>query len=119
MPARNPKSANPVMAHKDFLEAKQRAIESEESGRHSEAGAAFEEVGMPQDALRNWRVAGDFEKALPLAKGKAKADLRWLIRAEKHMRRRPHGIQDRLTVAERRRLAKAMRVPRPKKRLFD
>jgi hypothetical protein len=94
------------------------AVEFERLGRHSQAAAAFQEAGMPQDALRNWREAGEYEKALPHAKGKTKADLQWMISAEKLMHRRPKGIQDRLEAAERKRLGKAMRMPMPRKTLF-
>lgn len=71
---------------------------------------------MPQDALRNWREAGEYEKALVHAEGKTRADLQWMIRAEKLMERRPDGIQDRLEMAERKRLGRAMRLPRPRKK---
>ena len=94
---------------------KQRAVELERLGRHMEAAAAFEDAGMPERALHNWREAGQYEKALPLATGKTEADLKWMIRAEKLMARRPQGIQDRLEDAERKRLGKAMRLPRPKR----
>ena len=95
-----------------------RAVELESLGRHAEAAAAFEKAGMPRAALRNWREAGEYEKALPHASGRTKVDLQWLIRAEKLMQRRPEGIQDRLEPAERKRLGKAMRMPRPQKTLF-
>lgn len=97
---------------------RRRAVELERLGRHAQAAAAFEEADMPNAALRNWREAGEYERALPHASGQAKADLQWMIRAEKLMRRRPEGIQDRLEAAERKRLAKAMRLPKPRKTLF-
>ena len=105
------KGADRVLARMVSPKPKQVAIVSEGLGRHAQAGAAFEAAGMPQDALRNWRIAGDFEKALPLATGKTKADLQWMVKTEELMRRRPREIQDRLTVAERKRLAKAKRMP--------
>ncbi len=94
------------------------AAEFERLGRHLLAAAVYEDAGMPEDALRNWREAGEHEKALPHATGQLQADLQWMIRVEKLMQRRPNGIQDRLETAERKRLAKAMRVPKPNKRLF-
>ena len=103
----------------EALASRRRAVELESHGRHAEAAAAFEEAGMPHSALRNWREAGEYEKALPHASGRTKVDLQWLIRAEKLMQLRPEGIQDRLEAAERKRLAKAMRMPRPQKTLFD
>lgn len=105
------KAANQVLARVESPAPRQLAIVSEALGRHSQAGGAFEEAGMPQDACRNWRKAGQYEKALPHAKGEAKADLQWMIRAEKLMQHRPMEIQNRLTVAERKRLAKATRMP--------
>lgn len=95
------------------------AIELEQIGRHSDAAEVFEEAGMYQSALRNWREAGEFERALRHAKGRTKADLKWLISAERLMHFRPEGIQDRLEPAERKRLGKAMRMPMPQKTLFD
>jgi hypothetical protein len=105
------KAANQVLARVESPAPRQLAIVSEALGRHSQAGGAFEEAGMPQDAFRNWRKAGQYEKALPHAKGETKADLQWMIRAEKLMQHRPMEIQNRLTVAERKRLAKATRMP--------
>ena len=102
----------------ESLASGRRGVELESLGRHAEAAAAFEAAGMPHAALRNWREAGEYEKALPHASGRTKVDLQWLIRAEKLMQRRPEGIQDRLEPAERKRLGKAMRMPRPRKTLF-
>lgn len=66
--------------------------------------------------VHSWRKQGRFERALRLAEGRAKADLQWMIETESLMKRRPVGIQDRLTNAERKRLGKAMRLPRPRKK---
>ena len=71
---------------------------------------------MSQDALRNWRRAGEYEKALPHAGGDTKADLQWMIQSEKLMQLRPADIQNRLTAAERKRLAKATRMPTRRRR---
>ena len=117
--ADKPKVAERFLASEGSRDPRKLAVEYERLGRHAEAAAAFEEAGMPQQALRNWREAGEYERALPHAKGKTKADLQWMIRAEKLMHRRPEGIQNRLEVAERKRLAKAMRMPLPQKTLFD
>ena len=119
MPSHKPKAADRLLGLSVASEAKRWAMTAENRGRHSEAGAAFEDAGMPVDALRNWRLAAEFEKAIRLAKGEAKADLEWLAMTELLMRRRPHGIQDRLTAAERKRLSKAMRLPLPSKTRFD
>ena len=119
MPYRKHKTADRLLGLAGASEPMQRAMTAENRGRHSEAGAAFEDAGMPAEALRNWRLAAELEKALRLAKGEAKADLQWLALTELLMSRRPEGIQDRLTAAERRRLSKAMRLPLPSKKLFD
>lgn len=105
------KAADRVLKRLKSPEPRQVAIVSEGLGRHPQAGAAFEAAGRPHDALLNWRKAGEYEKALPHARGQARADLQWMMRAEKLMHRRPPEIQDRLTVAERKRLAKATRMP--------
>lgn len=109
-------TASQVMARMESPEPRQVAIVSEGFGRHAQAAAAFEEAGMSKDALRNWRRAGEYEKALPHAWGDTKADLQWMIQAEKLMELRPGDIQNRLTVAERKRLAKATRMPTRRRR---
>ncbi len=104
-------TAGEILARVESPQPRQLAIVSEGLGRHAQAARAFEKAGMQQPAFRNWRKAGQFEKALPYAKGKAKADLQWMIRAEKLMQRRPDDIQNRLTAAERKRLEAAKRMP--------
>ena len=108
-------SAARVLKFVESPEPRHLGIVSEGTGRYSVAAEAFERAGMPEDALRNWRKGGQFEKALRHATRKTKADLQWMIRTEKLMKRRPDRIQDRLTVAERKRLARATRMPMRKK----
>lgn len=79
----------------------------------------IDELSNAISNLENRRKQGSFESALPLAEGQAKADLQWMIKTESLMKRRPVGIQDRLTNAERKRLGQAMRLPRPKKKRLD
>lgn len=107
--------ASQVLAHVESPEPRQAAVVSEGLGRHAQAAVAFEEAGMSRDALRNWRRVGQYEKALRHAGGETRADLQWMIQAEKLMQLRPGNIQDRLTVGERKRLAKATRMP-PRRR---
>jgi len=76
----------------------------EAQGRPAEAAKAFEEVNAGADALRNWRAAGDWEKAVLLAEGEARRDLEWMIEHEQLYGRRPEGQRDRMTKAERERL---------------
>ncbi len=80
-------------------------------GRYAQAGAAFEDAAMPEAALRNWRLAGNFEKALQLADGQTRKDLQWLIATEEHMRVRPVELQERISPSERSRLTRATRMP--------
>ena len=103
----------------DPAKAMQRAGAAESMADYARAAEEFEQAGMAADALRNWRTSGRFKRARRLAAGKARADLNWMLQTEALMRHRPNGTQDRLTLAERRRLAAAMRLPRPKKGLFD
>ena len=110
------RTASQMLARMESPEPRQVAIVSEGFGRHAQAAAAFEEAGMSQDALRNWRRAGEYEKALPHAGGDTKADLQWMIQSEKLMQLRPADIQNRLTAAERKRLAKATRMPTRRRR---
>lgn len=106
------KAASQVLARLESPEPRRLAVVSEGLGLHSQAAAAFQEAELYQDALRNWRKDGKYEEALAHAKGKTKGDLEWMIKAEKLMERRPREIHNRLTVAERKRLAKATRMPR-------
>ncbi|MDE0102907.1 MAG: hypothetical protein OXN89_11050 [Bryobacterales bacterium] len=80
-------------------------------GRYAQAATAFEDAALREAALRNWRLAGNFEKALSLADGQTKEDLQWLIATEKHMSVRPFELQERISPSERSRLTKATRMP--------
>ncbi len=75
----------------------------------------IDELSNAISNLENRRKRGSFESALSLAEGQAKADLQWMIKTESLMKRRPVGIQDRLTTGERRRLGQVMRLPHRKK----
>ena len=74
--------------------------------RYEEAGEAFEAAETPQEALRNWRFAGKWERALPLAgeDEAARMDLKWLNDVQVLLERQPEGHDDRLTAQESRRL---------------
>ena len=73
--------------------------------RFDEAAEAFERAEMPTDALRTWRKAGRWERAVGLAHGTERKDLEWLIQLEQTVTRRPGGLAARLTGNERERLA--------------
>ena len=105
------KAARKLLARIDAPEPRLVGLVAEGLRRYAEAGAAYQEAGMSAEALRNWRLAGDFENALEVAGGQTRGDLEWLIAVEAHMHRRPPDLQDRITAAERRRLTGATRMP--------
>lgn len=76
----------------------------EAQGRHEEAAETFEAAGQAKDALRNWRLAGRWERAMPLAEEGTRADLAWLHEVDGIMGRRPEGHEGRLTPREGQRL---------------
>ncbi len=87
-------------------------------GHHEGAAEAFEEAGMKQEALRNWRQEGRWEKAYPLAKRAERADMKWLSDLERIAQRRPAKLEKRLTEEERKRMNRlvrplAVRPPKP------
>jgi len=80
----------------------------EASGYHTQAAEEFEIIFMPEDALRNWRLAGMWEQALRLATGQELENLEWLGQVEKQMAAKPSDIETWLTPAERTRLKKVL-----------
>lgn len=82
----------------------------EAQSRYKDAAEAFERAGATIDALRNWRAAGVWEKAVKLSDGGERKDLQWLIELQEHVGKRPAEHGQRMTPAERRRL-KAMLNP--------
>ena len=84
----------------------------ERVGRRSEAAEAFERAGLPRDALRNWRHSGRLDRAVPLADGEEKADLKWLLDVEGLIAQRPPHVEDRLSGAEKRRLNQVLQSAR-------
>jgi hypothetical protein len=81
----------------------------EAQGRHEAAAVAFESAAEQSDALRNWRAAGLWERALGCAESGTDGDLRWLVEADQLMQRRPELLDQRLTLAERSRLKTLLR----------
>lgn len=90
-------------------------LHSEYLGRPAEAAQHYEKAGMADDALRTWRLAAEWEKAIVHAKGNEKKDLAWLVSLEKAAGRRPAGIENRMTAQEREKLAKLTKLPRAKR----
>lgn len=75
----------------------------ERQQRYPEAAEAFEEAGEREEALRVWRVAGRWERAITCAEPETEAhqDLTWLMELTDLMHRRPAGHALRLTTRER------------------
>ena len=80
----------------------------EAQGRFEEAAQAFERAEMPTDALRVWRLAGQWEQAVRLANGTERDDLEWLGDVQRAVDRRPTGLDERLTPGERERLKRVV-----------
>ena len=76
-------------------------------GRHREAAAAYAVLGLPADALRNWRAAGCWEEAGELASGSERQLVEWLRALSDILATRPDGTA--LTAGERARLEQAWR----------
>lgn len=79
---------------------------AERRGDHIAAAEAFERAGSPVDALRNWRTAGDWRRALACIDddGPERRDLGWLADLEALLTARPMRHGERLTPAEATRL---------------
>ena len=80
----------------------------EAQGRFDEAAEAFERAEMPADALRAWRMAGRWEKAIRLAEGAERADLEWLGDLQRVVEEQPADLGERLTPGERERLQRVV-----------
>ena len=61
----------------------------------------------------NWRAAGRWEQAVPLAEGQERSDLEWLVELESLVRRRPADQRKRLTTGERERLVQLLDTVEP------
>ena len=108
--ARDLESAESVLAVVEPADMMRTGRLREAQGRHEDAGHAFEACEALEDAFRNWREAGDWERAIQLAKRipgideSDKIDLKWLIDLEEIVTSRPHEISTRLTKREQDRL---------------
>ncbi|MDE0659920.1 MAG: hypothetical protein OXI79_09775 [Gammaproteobacteria bacterium] len=80
----------------------------EAQGRFDEAAEAFERAEMPEDALRTWRMAGRWERAIRLAEGTERADLEWLGDLQRTVEEQPTDLGERLTPGERERLQRVV-----------
>lgn len=80
----------------------------EAQGEFSEAARIFSDLNEKQDALRNWRLAGNWEESVKLAETNEKKDLQWLNSFDEILRTRPERHESRLTEAEKKRLRLAL-----------
>jgi hypothetical protein len=107
-------SAESVLKKIDPEDAKLTGRLRETQGRSIEAAEAFERDGpdSSEDALRNWRDAGQWEKAVRFAtNGSAeRQDLEWIVELDSLISRRPRGQMARLTDAEQDRLGKMVLI---------
>jgi len=87
-----------------------RARWHEAAGNHEEAARFFEQAVMMKDALRNWRMAGNWEMALRLAVEDDLLKLRWLDSLTKQMLTKPEGLREWLTSAELKRMKAILRA---------
>lgn len=86
----------------------------EAQGKFKEAAEQFERASAPQDALRNWRAIGQWERACPLAEKDTpeRKDLEWLVRLQALLERRPDELAGRLTPEEAARFDKMLEKAR-------
>jgi hypothetical protein len=81
-------------------------------GFHEQAAEAYEGAGEKRLAFENWRLAGRWERALPLSELTVDTgDLQWLASIEAILERRPPGHSTRLTPQERDRLSRLLGSP--------
>ncbi len=86
----------------------------EKVGKSAEAAEAYERAGLRDDALRNWRESGRLDRAVRLAEGEERTDLRWLLDMQSLIASRPDNIEARLNDAERMTLNRALESARTK-----
>jgi tetratricopeptide (TPR) repeat protein len=93
-------------------------------GEFEEAAENFEKAGAFQDAFRNWRLSGNWEKAIDLINlledidDDAKSDLLWLSEFANVIQRRPENFYNRITEKERERLVNLIDRLKPGKTLY-
>lgn len=105
-------AAEAVLARVEPVDAMRTGRLREAQGRHEDAAEAFETAGAPEDALRNWREAGNWERALSLARGRDEAqvkDLGWLVDLQNLRERLPAKLTNRLTKGDEARLSELLR----------
>lgn len=105
-------AAEAVLARVEPVDAMRTGRLREAQGRHEDAAEAFETAEAPEDALRNWREAGNWERALSLASGRDETqvkDLGWLVDLQNLRERLPAKLTNRLTKGEEARLSELLR----------
>jgi len=77
--------------------------------RYADAALCFEAAGEPTCALRNWREAGIWEKALEHATGDDFQRLEWLKEIHDISNMKPHEMKSWMTKAESKRFKEALK----------
>jgi hypothetical protein len=77
--------------------------------RYADAAMCFESAGEPTSALRNWREAGNWEKALDHATGDDFQRLDWLKEIHEISNRKPHEMKSWMTKAESKRFKETLK----------
>jgi len=80
----------------------------ESQGKFSEAGDAYNNAKSDPEAIRNWRNAGEWEKAHELTEGSEHEDTEWIIGLKDIVEKRPKNLSERLGSNERKLLGEVV-----------
>jgi hypothetical protein len=68
--------------------------------QNAKAARIYERVGDIQNATKNWRLAGCWERVTPQSSQEAE-DIKWILALQAHLQKAPMDIEKRLTQRER------------------
>lgn len=68
--------------------------------KHAKAARIYEKIGDIQNATKNWRLAGFWERVAPQGTQESE-DIEWLLTLQAHLNGAPSGIETRLLQRER------------------
>ena len=68
--------------------------------KHAKAARIYEKIGDIQNATKNWRLAGYWEKVSSQSSQEAE-DIEWILALQTHLQKAPSDIERRLTQRER------------------
>jgi hypothetical protein len=68
--------------------------------KHAKAARIYEKIGDIQNATKNWRLAGYWEKVTSQSSQEAE-DIEWILALQTHLQKAPSDIKRRLTQRER------------------